>query len=99
MVDLGSIRSCWCGQKKIRASTFAFSAEETFTQWPAHAGAVFGGYGFGDDIFSKADMTTKAYARGVLMGGDLASRGEQSPEFLVWVTRDPRAMRYNVRKL
>ena len=44
-------------------------------------GCGFGGYGFGDDIFSKADMVTKAYARGVPMGGDLHRRARNRRSF------------------
>ena len=78
-------------EENTRASIFAaLRRKETFaTSGPRMRVRFFGGYGFGDDIFSKADMVTKAYARGVPMGGDLASRGAKSPEFLVWVTRDP----------
>ena len=78
-------------EENTRASIFAaLRRKETFaTSGPRMRVRFFGGYGFGDDIFTKANMVSKAYARGVPMGGDLASKGAQSPEFLVWVTRDP----------
>jgi hypothetical protein len=77
--------------ENTRASIFAaLRRKETFaTSGPRMRVRFFGGYGFGDDIFAQAGMVSKAYARGVPMGGDLAPKGAQSPEFLVWVTRDP----------
>lgn len=78
-------------EENTRESIFAaMRRKETFaTSGPRMRVRFFSGYGLGDDIFDQADMVSKAYARAVPMGGDLVAQGKQSPEFLVWVTRDP----------
>ena len=67
----------------------AMRRKETYaTTGPRIALRFFASAGFGKDILNRADMVGRAYAKGVSMGGDLALGRTETPEFLVWATRD-----------
>ena len=78
-------------EENTRESIFAaMRRKETFaTSGPRMRVRFFGGYGFGDDILDSTNMVAEAYSGGVPMGGELTAQSAGSPEFLVWVTRDP----------
>jgi len=65
-------------------------SKETYaTSGPRIKLRLFGGYNYSADMLGDANMVSKAYARGVPMGGEL-SASQTAPSFLVWAMRDPR---------
>ncbi|MDG1825901.1 MAG: DUF3604 domain-containing protein [Henriciella sp.] len=81
----------WAEENTREAIFEAFRRKETFaTTGPRIKVRFFAGYDYAGDITDAADLTKKAYAGGVPMGGDLVGNGE-IPSFLVWAMRDPGA--------
>ena len=76
-------------EENTRAAIFdAFRRKETFaTTGPRMKVRFFAGFDFGDDLADDPELTRKAYAAGVPMGGDLVGTGE-APRFVVWAQRD-----------
>ena len=72
-----------------REDLFAsMQAKEVFgTSGPRIRVRFFASQGFEGDITNRSDMVEAAYAQGVPMGGELSS-SSNSPEFLVWASRD-----------
>ncbi len=79
-------------EENTRESIFsAMRRKETFgTSGPRLRVRFFAGSGYADDILSDGNMIAKAYRAGVPMGGELKA-GATSPDFIVWVTRDPKS--------
>lgn len=77
-------------EENTRESIFdAMARKETFaTSGPRMKIRFFASHDYDDDIIGASDLTSKAYASGVPMGGDLEA-GEGSPAFLAWAMRDP----------
>lgn len=78
-------------EENTRASIFdAFRRKETFaTSGPRMRVRFFAGYELSDDLLEDRDLISKAYAKGVPMGGDLLGKRRARPSFLVWALRDP----------
>ena len=78
-------------EENTRDSIFAaMRRKETFaTSGPRMKVRFFAGYGMDETLLSDAQLVKKAYAKGVTMGGDLKAKGNGSPDFLLWATRDP----------
>lgn len=49
----------------------------------------FAGYDFNGVYDNHEAMLTDAYTNGVPMGGDIPNAKDQTPEFLVWASKDP----------
>ena len=81
-------------EENTRASLFdAMRRKETFaTSGPRMRVRFFGGVGIAKLDLGDPDLVSKAYERGVPMGGDLvrAANGA-APSFFVWALRDPMA--------
>ncbi len=77
-------------ESNTRESIFdAFRRKETFgTSGPQIRVRFFAGANYGDDLATRADAVAMAYAGGVPMGGDFIHRGEASPKFYAWASRD-----------
>lgn len=79
----------WAESNTRDAIFEAFQRKETYsTTGPRMRLRFFGGYGFPDDIASRADGVEQADSIGVPMGGDLAAAEEKAPSFVVWASRD-----------
>ncbi len=80
----------WAEENTRESIYEAFRRKEVFaTTGPRIRLRFFAGYDLADDLAYRADMIEKAYATGVPMGADLASRNGDSPRFLVHALRDP----------
>lgn len=77
-------------EENTRESIFAaFRRKETFaTTGPRIKVRMFAGYDYTADLTDDPDLTSKAYAGGVPMGGNLLGNGTR-PQFLAWAQRDP----------
>ena len=79
----------WAEENTREAIYGAMARKETFaTSGPRMKVRFFASHDYSADILSGADLTSKAYASGVPMGGDLAAQ-DSSPTFLAWAMRDP----------
>ena len=81
-------------EENTRGSLFdAMRRKETFaTSGPRMRVRFFGGVGIATLDLSDPDLVSKAYQRGVPMGGDLVrTANSDAPSFLVWALRDPMA--------
>jgi hypothetical protein len=86
----GGLAGIWA-EENTRASLFdAMRRRETFaTSGPRIRLRFFGGFDFSESMLSSSSIVDEAYAKGVPMGGILASPASTAPSFLVWATRDP----------
>ena len=77
-------------EENTRQSIFdAMRRKETFaTSGPRLQVRFFAGSNYSNTMLSRSDMVRQAYAGGVPMGGEMKASA-QSPDFLVWVMRDP----------
>jgi len=77
-------------EENTRESIFnALRRKETFgTSGNRIKVRFFGGFTLKDVDLNSDDLVKKAYERGVPMGADLISEGNESPHFLVWAQRD-----------
>ena len=79
----------WAEENTRESIYDAMARKETFaTSGPRMKVRFFAGYDYDANILTSPDLTSKAYASGVPMGGDL-NGGENSPTFLAWAMRDP----------
>ena len=84
-----SLTGVWAVENTREAIFDAFRRKETFaTTGPRIKVRMFAGFDFSEDILSDPELTSKAYASGVPMGGDLIGNGS-SPVILAWAQRDP----------
>jgi len=81
----------WAEENTRDAIFDAFRRKETFaTTGPRMKVRFFASFDFEDGLADDADLSSKAYAQGVTMGGDLIGDG-RAPSFLVWAMQDPNA--------
>ena len=80
-------------EENTRESLFdAMRRKETFaTSGTRIRVRFFGGVGISTLEVDDPELMSKAYERGVPMGGDLLGSGDAAPSFLVWAMRDPLA--------
>jgi len=83
-------------QENTRESIYdALVRRESFaTSGPRISLRFFGSFDYSADMLQGTDLLEQAYARGVPMGGILASRdvqspGNRAPGFAVWAAKDP----------
>ena len=79
-------------EENTRASIYAaLRRKETFaTSGPRIQLRFFAGYDYAAGVTDTEDAIAQAYSAGVPMGGQLAARAGQVPQFLIWALRDPR---------
>jgi hypothetical protein len=89
----GGLAGVWAEQNTRESIYDAMLRKETFgTSGPHIRVRFFGGWGFTDADDPGADWVAAGYARGVPMGGDLATPPEGgSPSFVVWAQKDPKS--------
>ena len=82
----------WAESNTRDAIFDAFRRKETYsTSGPRMHLRFFAGYGFPEDVVSRADGVEQADQLGVPMGADLSANGSEAPSFVVWTTRDARS--------
>ncbi len=82
----------WAPQNTREAIWDAMQRKETFaTSGPMMKVRFFGSFDYAADEVTKADFVTRAYAKGVPMGGDLKRGAGKAPTFLVMAMKDPRS--------
>lgn len=83
------IAGVWA-EENTRDSLFkAMRAKEVFgTSGPRLRVRMFASYDYDADILSASNMLTRAYAKGVPMGAEIATQSG-SPSFIAWATQDP----------
>lgn len=77
-------------QENTRESIYdAFRRKETFaTSGPRIQVRFFAGHDLDSTMLDTADGVSRAYTRGVSMGGDLMAKSGEAPGFIVWAARD-----------
>lgn len=82
----------WAEENSREAIYSALRRRETFaTSGPRIRVRFFASYDFPDDLLTRSDGVTLAYAKGVPMGGDLLPSKGKAPSFMIWAVRDPRS--------
>lgn len=90
-MSASGVAAVWAEENTREAILSAFRRKEVYaTTGPRIAVRFFGGFSFRARDAGARDVAKLGYAKGVPMGGDLASgpRGE-APSFLVHVAKDP----------
>ena len=87
------LAGAWAEENTREAIYQAFQRKETFATTGTRIRVrFFAGPGFTDQDLEETDFLTRAYERGVAMGGDLRlDDGAAAPSFVVWAMRDPLA--------
>lgn len=79
----------WAEENTRESIYDAMARKETFaTSGPRMKLRFFAGYDYAPDMLEAADLTARAYASGVPMGGELTAK-DGSPLFVAWAMRDP----------
>jgi len=79
----------WAEENPRESIYDAFRRKETFaTSGPRIRIRFFAGHNLDGTMLESADEMTRAYSRGVSMGGDLISKPGDAPSFIVWAARD-----------
>jgi hypothetical protein len=89
----GGLTGVWA-EENTRASIWdAMYRKETFGVSGPHIKVrLFGGWGYGKNVFDAKDWVHQSYANGVPMGADLSALPEGkgvAPKFVVWAVKDP----------
>jgi hypothetical protein len=80
----------WAEENSREAIYSALRRRETFaTSGPRIRVRFFASYDFPDNLLTRTDGVTQAYAKGVPMGGDLLASKGKAPSFMIWAVRDP----------
>ena len=83
------LAAVWAEENTRNGIYDAFRRKETFaTSGPRIRLRFFAGYGFEPSMLDNQGSWSRAYTQGVARGGDLITRAEQAPEFIVWAARD-----------
>ncbi len=94
MVGSAGATGVWADEN-TRAGIFdGIRRKETFgTSGPLIRLRFFGGWAYPDGIIENSDFASQAYAGGVPMGGDLATRPKNAgaPRFIIWAMKDPQS--------
>ena len=86
----GAITGVWASSNTREEIWDALYNRETFaTSGPRMKVRFFAGYGFKESYTNYDEMVTAGYKNGVPMGGDLETKNEDIPEFLIWALKDP----------
>ncbi|MCC6202026.1 MAG: DUF3604 domain-containing protein [Gammaproteobacteria bacterium] len=90
-LSASGLAGVWASANTREAIAQAFQRKEVYaTSGPRIALRVFAGYGFRARDAGVADIATIGYARGVPMGGDLATTsGQRAPSLLIRAQKDP----------
>ena len=90
-MSASGLAAVWARENTREEITNAFKRREVYgTTGPRIALRFFGGYNFQDTDLSVRDLATPGYQKGVPMGGDLSSAGENVPSFLLHAVKDPK---------
>lgn len=80
----------WARENTREALFAAMKRKETYaTTGPRISIRFFGGWEFDGDDAYRPNLAAVGYAKGVPMGGDLASPEARSPSFLIHASKDP----------
>jgi len=83
------LAAVWAEENTRESIYDAFRRKETFaTSGPRIRVRFFAGHELDSSMLDTMDDLSRAYARGVSMGGDLSATSDQAPSFLVWAVRD-----------
>ena len=83
------LAAVWAEENTRESIYDAFRRKETFaTSGPRIRVRFFAGPDLDGTMLEAADGVTRAYTRGVSMGGDLMARPGDAPSFIVWAARD-----------
>lgn len=87
----GGLAGVWAEENSRDALFEAMRRKEAWgTSGPRIVVRFFGGADLPADLCAAHDFAAQGYAKGVPMGGDLATpKGGAAPRFAVWATRDP----------
>ena len=81
----------WAEENSRDSIYAALRRKEVFaTSGPRIQLRFFAGYDFGGTLIDDPNAVKTAYARGASMGDELLLRADETPEFFVWATRDPK---------
>jgi len=79
----------WAEENTREAIYQALRRKETFaTSGPRIQIRFFGGYDLTAEMLEAPDVVRRAYASSVTMGGELQSRSDDAPSFLLWALAD-----------
>jgi hypothetical protein len=83
------LAAVWAEENTRESIYDAFRRKETFaTSGPRIRVRFFAGHDLDGTMLEAADGITRAYGRGVSMGGDLMAKPGNVPSFIVWAARD-----------
>ncbi len=86
------LAAVWAEENTRESIYDAFRRKETFaTSGPRIRVRFFAGHGLDSTMLETANGIARAYSQGVSMGGDLMSRAEEVPSFVIWAARDVRS--------
>lgn len=84
------LAAIWAEENARDALFNAMRRKETYaTTGPRIRLRFFAGDGLGELDLEDSELVSKAYQKGVPMGGDLLLGDKKTPSFLVWAMRDP----------
>ena len=83
------LAAVWAEENTRESIYDAFRRKETFaTSGPRIQVRFFAGHDLDPTMLETADGLSRAYTRGVSMGGDLMAKPGSAPAFIVWAARD-----------
>jgi len=86
------LAAVWAEENTRESIYDAFRRKETFaTSGPRIRVRFFAGHNLDASMLETKDGISRAYARGVPMGGDLMAKAGQAPSFIVWAVSDARS--------
>lgn len=91
-MSAAGLAAVWARDNTREEILAAFRRREVYaTTGPRMAVRFFGGFGFAPEDAANIDLPSVGYAKGVPMGGDIASAGgDGAPSFLVEAIKDPK---------